>query len=123
MAQPTVPVPADLRLVQRPPSGRRRAETRYQCGPATPGRLLTDPAAAPLRAWVLNLSHNGAGILVAKALEPKAEFLLTIKSQAAGTVYQLRARVAHCTQQVNGEWLVGCELLTPLTDDDLDALL
>ena len=122
MAQPTTPVPADLRLVHRPPSGIRRTETRYLCGPATPGRLITDPNAEAVRAWVLNLSAHGAGLLVPHPLEPRSELHICLKGRADKT-YQLRARIAHCTKQVSGDWMVGCELLTPLSEDDLDDLL
>ncbi len=122
MAQPTTPVPADLRQVHRPPSGIRRSETRYLCGPATPGRLITDPETEPVRAWILNLSGHGAGLLVPDLLETRTEFVISLKGRSQ-RVYQLRARVAHCTKQVSGDWVVGCQLLTPLTDDDLDDLL
>jgi hypothetical protein len=123
MAQNTVPVPADLRLVQRPPSGRRRAETRYQCGPATAGRLVTEPGAEPVRAWVLNLSRHGAGLLVEQPFEAKTEMLICVRSSTSDRVFQLSGRIVHCTQQVTGGYILGCELLTPLSDDDLDALL
>jgi hypothetical protein len=122
MAQPSTPVPADLLPVQRPPSGVRRAETRYQCGPATPGRLTTDPDAPPIRAWVLNLSGHGAGLLIPNPVEARVEVLIYLKGRS-DKQYQLRARIAHCTRQVSGDWMIGCELLTPLSDDDLDDLL
>src|SRR4051794_25074885 len=115
MAQPTAPLSADLRLAQRPPSGVRRSEWRYQCGPATPGRLIIDPGAEPVRAWVLNLSTHGAGLLIPAPLPAQTEIVICMKSASAGRVFQFDARIAHCSRQVGGDWLIGCELLTPLS--------
>ena len=89
MAQPIISVLANLQRVERPPSGRRRTETRYQCGPATPGRLLLDPTAVPQRVWVLNLSTRGAGLLVDQPLEATTEFVICLKSSTTDRTFQL----------------------------------
>jgi hypothetical protein len=35
----------------------------------------------------------------------------------------LPGHIAHATAVSESEWLIGCELLEPLTDDELEALL
>jgi hypothetical protein len=98
-------------------------EPRYSCGPATPGRLSRDDESQARRAWVLNLSASGVGLLLESPLEPDTQIVIHLKSVTSGTAYHLPARVVHSTSQPNGEWLIGCELAQKLTPDDLEALL
>src|SRR5262245_48272026 len=122
MAERSVPLEAEITLLQRHQWIKRRGEPRYQCGPATAGRVADRRGENPRRVWVLNLSLGGAGLLDSQPIE--SDTLLVVHLRAAKEhFYQLPARVVHCTRQVNGEWLIGVEFADKLSLDDLEALL
>jgi hypothetical protein len=75
------------------------------------------------RAWILDLSRRGAGLQLARS--PAVGTLLTIhiKSPGAGQTFEIAAHVVHATLQASGEFIVGCEFITHLDDDELEALL
>ena len=124
MSEQTVPpIQAEITLLQRHQWIKRRAEPRYQCGPATPGRVVDKRGANPRRVWVLNLSASGAGLLVNEPIEPEALIVLHLRSSTRDRFYELPARVVHSTAQVNGDWLVGCEFANKLEADDMEAIL
>jgi hypothetical protein len=101
----------------------RRASVRYQCGPATPGRIMVAEAQEWQRAWVIDLSLDGVGLLLNRDLEPGTDLVVALKSGTANKTFELAARVCHTARQPDGDWLIGCEFATRLTDDDLDCLL
>jgi len=123
MSQFNPPVGGETTLLQRHAWIRRRAETRYHCGPATAGRLSKEDQDPGQRAWILNLSATGIGLLVDGPLEPDTHIVIHIKSATIGKEFALPARAVHATVQANGEWLIGCVLVEKLGPDDLDALL
>jgi len=123
MAQQLVPLPAEIRLVPRSQWNRRRREARYHCGPATLGQVLTVEPGETRRGWILDLSKQGAGLLLPQPLQPNTLFVLHLKSTAGDRRYELPGRVVHATTQPNGDWLIGFHFADPLSADDLDALL
>lgn len=123
MSHPTSPAHGETTLLQRHAWIRRRAETRYHCGPATAGRVSKADDETLRRAWILNLSATGIGLLLDGSIDVGTQLIIHLKSNDAGTFFDLPARVAHSTLQANGEWLVGCELADKLRQEDLDVLL
>jgi hypothetical protein len=123
MSHPTTPFQGEITLLQRHAWIKRRAEARYHCGPATSGRLVREGESQPRRAWILNLSLSGVGLLLEEPLEAETLIVIHIKSGTTGARFELPARVVHATVQASGEWLVGCELAEKLSQDDLEALL
>jgi PilZ domain len=123
MLQQHAPLPAELRLVPRDSRRNRRGRVRFHCGPATLGRLVAAESTQVWRGWVLDLSESGAGLLLTCPLDPETHVILHLKSPSGDRLYQIRCRVAHATQQLTGEWLIGCDFTEPLTNDDLDCLL
>lgn len=101
----------------------RRGSVRYQCAPATVGKVFSGPREEYQRIWVLDLSKGGAGILLGRPLVSGQEIFIQISSPSNNQKLEFGARVAHVTEKVTGEWIVGLEFLRPLTDDELDALL
>jgi hypothetical protein len=116
----------DLSQGLAPPVGRtltnRRASVRYHCGPATPGRVVLPEAQVFLPAWVLDLSKTGIGLQIDRELAAGQFIHVKIKSIGLPEL-ELPAHVAHATARHDGEWVVGCELVSPLSEDELDALL
>jgi hypothetical protein len=101
----------------------QRATVRYRCAPATTGKLfLADDHECQL-AWIINLSKTGVGLVVSRPVPVGAYVLLNLRSIDRSTVFELAGHVMHSTMQTQTDWLIGCELLQPLSDDDLDAML
>jgi hypothetical protein len=101
----------------------RRATVRYQCAPATSGSLFVIDKHELQRAWVLNLSVGGVGLMVSRALEPGLFVVIRIKAPTDGRLHELPARVVHSTKNPSGDWIVGCQFFQDLTLDELDSLL
>jgi hypothetical protein len=123
MAQQLVPLPAEIAVVPRSQWDRRRSGPRYHCGPATLGQVSTLQPCATQRGWILDLSKQGAGLLLTQPLTAGTLIVLHLKSTGGDRRYELPGRIVHATTQVAGDWLIGCEFADPLTPDDLEALL
>jgi len=106
------------------PSGRnQRATVRYRCPPASAGRVYLAEDVEFQRAWLHNLSASGIGLLLAKPLEHGLFLTIVLKSPNSNKKYELPAHAVHSTQQAAGDWLVGCQFVYSLSDEDLDDLL
>ena len=109
--------------IKSQPRGNARATVRYRCAPATLGRVALPEDHELQHAWVLNLSLTGAGLTVPRPVPAGIDATIHIRSTDGRTHYELPARIAHCTEQPQGDWSLGCEFLKPLSPDDLDHLL
>jgi hypothetical protein len=103
--------------------GNRRATIRYRCAPATIGKVVSAEDHEFQFAWVVDLSLKGLGMQVSRSLKPGRFLMISIKTSDGRKSFDLSARVKYCNQIPHGEYSVGCELVTPLTPDDLDQLL
>src|SRR5437868_8770520 len=100
--------PAVITLLMRNQVFKRRAAVRYRCHLGTFGRLATTHSEESHVGWAQNLSVTGIGLLLGQALDSGTEVVIELKSLTQEATFQLAARVVHCTQQGNGEWLLGC---------------
>jgi PilZ domain len=103
--------------------GNSRATVRYRCAPATIGRLYVGADQEFQHAWVLNLSRTGIGFFLARPVTVGLPVTIQIRVAETRMVQELAAHVTHCTAQLTGEWLVGCEFTHPIAADVLDRLL
>ena len=103
--------------------GNQRATVRYRCAPATTGKLYVTDDHECQCAWIINLSKTGVGLVLARPVPVGAFVVLSVRSTDRSTTYELAAHVMHATFQTQTDWFVGCELVTALNDDDLDAML
>ncbi len=101
----------------------RRASVRYQCALATPSRLVLADRTEYRRAWVVDLSPEGVGLVLAKPLTKGQNLVIQIKNPTTSKVVDLPAEVKHCTLQPGGDYHVGCAFVTPLSADQVDGLL
>lgn len=101
----------------------RRGTVRYLCAPATPGRVYSDTDKQFARGWVIDLSRTGAGLYLAEPLEIRRPVVLGISRSTSTDKIEMPAHVAHSTRIINGEWLVGFQFDSPLTDEQLEELL
>jgi hypothetical protein len=103
--------------------GNSRATVRYSCAPATIGRLYVGDDAEHQYACVLNISEGGIGLVLPRPIAAGTSVIIQVRTVETRVADDLPARVMHCTAQVSGEWLVGCEFAEALAPDALDALL
>jgi hypothetical protein len=80
------------------------------------------PAAEPVPVRVLNLSANGIGLVAAQPLE--AGTLLSVELSAAGDRPPLTvlACVVYVSLRGDGQWLLGCNFASELSEESLEAL-
>ena len=124
MATPSIPLEAELTLFRSKLSGyKRRQSRRFRCGLATLGRICFPDRDDTLDAFVYNLSVNGIGLNMSQSLEPGQEIIIRIRVDDQVQPYQLKAHVAHCTQEVDRSWRIGCEFTDALDPDTLDKIL
>mgnify|MGYP001569996043 CR=1 FL=1 len=98
-----------------------RATVRYRCAPATTGKLYLAGDLEYQRAWIVNLSQRGLGATMTRPLPIGA--CITIQMRGPHGVVELPAQVVQVTCQNPSEWLIGCELVRPLSNDELETLL
>jgi hypothetical protein len=103
--------------------GNQRATVRYRCAPAATGKLFLADDQECQRAWLINLSKRGLGLMLARPLPIGSTILVNLRGNDRRTLYELSGHVVHVTLQTQTDWLIGCELITALSDDDLDAIL
>jgi len=100
-----------------------RSESRYKSPLAALAYIRTDPQAKDRETvWLANLSIRGVGFLSKSPLPAKLIVHIEIPALALAR-REITAEVMHATQQINGDWLVGCQLATPLTDEELETCL
>ena len=112
--------------ISRPVNGRtqieRRAWVRY------PGRLgafhLLDNNDEP-RCWaqINEVSRGGVAVWLRAPVAVGTRLLIEVPETPARSSVPVLMRVIHATPASRGQWLVGCEFIQPLGDDELQALL
>jgi hypothetical protein len=102
---------------------RRRAE-RYECAALQPfWRIVDEGNGETLPAGVLNISATGVGLLLDEPLKPGTVLVISLQSAPGRLSRPLPVRVMHATAQPGGGWLVGCQFVRRLSQQDMAALL
>ena len=102
----------------------RRARVRYSCDVESvcqPYSQNEDELWWP--AQIRNVSAGGFGLLLNRRFEPGAVLSLEWSRGTEGSSRQLLVRVRHATHGPDQGWILGCEFLAPLSDEELTALL
>lgn len=120
MSQTSIPQEGVAKPVAR---SNRRATIRYRCAPATLGKVLSTDDQEFQLAWIIDLSLQGIGMQASRRIEPGRLVVVAIRSNDGAKVYELAGHVMHCNPAAQGEWFIGCELVVPLSPDDLERLL
>jgi hypothetical protein len=112
--------------ISRPVDGRpqieRRAWVRY------PGRLgafhLLDNNDEP-RCWaqIKEVSRGGVALWLRAPVTVGTRLLMEVPETPGRPALPALMRVIHTTPANTGRWLVGCEFVQPLSEDELQALL
>jgi hypothetical protein len=109
----------------RPPV-ERRASVRYHCSLDSTCQPVALPTAGQREEqWqgkVRNLSVGGICLALSRRFEPGTLLFIDLPVTKDGSTRSLTAVVVHATR-VDGGWIIGCRFATPLTNDELAALL
>jgi eukaryotic-like serine/threonine-protein kinase len=113
----------------RPVGSDRRSSVRHPLDVGTFGRVDTavyGGTGETDELWPLvvrDLSAGGIGVLLARRFEMGTELTIELKAGPDQTPLQLAARVVRIEPERNGHWVHGCAFRTPLTEDELEALV
>jgi c-di-GMP-binding flagellar brake protein YcgR len=102
----------------------QRRSVRYSC--VLDASCWTSDAVefnTSVSAVVLNISRGGMALLIGQHFEPGTILTVGLDSTTQDFLPPLKARVVHAQQRPNGDWVLGCAFVRPLTDEDLQALL
>jgi hypothetical protein len=72
---------------------------------------------------VVDVSETGVGLILARRFEKGAKFAVEVEGDANNPAVTLRVKVVRVREESFGHWFHGCQFLSPLSEDDLKALL
>ncbi len=112
-----------------PPSCRircleRRAAVRHTATMVASYHPIAVPAFGPsCPARIRDVSRGGIALLVPHRYAAGSLLSIVPEVLPSSLAPALEARVLRVAAHGDGQWLAGCELLTPLSEEDLHALL
>lgn len=102
----------------------RRASVRFESNARGTCQTLSVRQESTWEATVRNISSQGIGILLGRRFEPGALLTIELTTSTEDRQRLLLARVTHATFQPDDQkWLIGCILLSPLGEDEIQELL
>jgi hypothetical protein len=100
-----------------------RALERLAWGLETTCRLISGEERT-LPALVRDLSSNGVGLVLDSYLQPGSELAIQIPPAHENMQAEhLHVRVVHAAALPGGQWLLGCSLTRPLSENERQRLL
>jgi len=76
-----------------------------------------------LDGWLTDISTTGLGLLLAKPLEVGTLLFVELESSPEALPVELLATVVRTTATPEAEWLIGCELVNRLDEEELQSIL
>jgi hypothetical protein len=67
------------------------------------------------------LSRHGIGAIVTRPVAVGT--FLTVQLRGTHGIMDSPVQVIHATRHEQAEWMLGCQLVRPLSDDELESLL
>jgi hypothetical protein len=101
----------------------RRAAERYPCNLQPFWRIVGEDQGDTHLASVRNVSTTGIGLCARQPLKAGTVLIITLRTPRHHLSRPLPVRVMHSTLQAAGDWLIGCQFVRRLSDQDLQALL
>lgn len=105
------------------PNIERRAALRQLCGRDTLCRVICLVRRPPVAGVIRDISTTGIGLLMEKPVPPGTFLSVDVSRQNAEVEQPLTVRVVRFRRQENGQWLIGCSMLQPLSPDQVDDLI
>jgi c-di-GMP-binding flagellar brake protein YcgR len=100
----------------------RRRSTRYRCPPVVAGRIYLPGTGQTLRVGFYDISATGIGLQLRSRLAHETTVFIQVPPPQDGPMVNLLAQVVHCTANVQGRWLAGCEFRQHVSDEALEKL-
>jgi PilZ domain len=101
----------------------RRSEQRFPCNLVTTGHVLGPRGNISWVARVANISTKGVGLLYRSRVKPGTVLVITLQGASQKLSRPLPVRVMHVRQENPDTWLLGCEFVRRINEEDLHALL
>jgi hypothetical protein len=101
----------------------RRAWRRADSTRPIPRRIYLVEDFQPLDAWIVDLSRGGLAVLLPRPVRVGALLFIELESLPEVPPVKVFASVARCEANPDGEWVVGCEFVARLSEEDLEAIL
>lgn len=101
----------------------RRASVRFQSNAKGSCQTLSVQRETAWEATVRDISGQGVGLLLNRRFETGVLLAVELTEPVEGRQRLLLARVVRAVPQPEGNWLIGCTLITPLGEDEVRALL
>src|SRR6266446_2241417 len=73
------------------------------------------------QAMVRDISAGGIGLVLQRRFEPRTGLAIELPD-ADNSAFTVFVRVVHATAQPGGHWLLGCQFVTPLSEERLNIL-
>jgi hypothetical protein len=116
--------PQHARRTSQATAAERRTSVRHPCAHESFCRPYTqDKGELWWPAQIRDISTGGVGLHMTRRFEPGTVLSLEIVAKGERPSQVLVVRVRHATASENNGWTVGCQFLTPLNDEELEALL
>jgi hypothetical protein len=100
----------------------RRASVRLESNAKGHCQSLSLRRETGWEAVVRDISCSGIGLLLPRRFEVGTLLAIELAEKVEGKKHLLIARVAHATQQPEGNWLIGAAFMSPLTEDEVQLL-
>jgi hypothetical protein len=101
----------------------QRSQPRHQCAIEATYQLLADEAEPKRPARVLNISTTGVGLVVDQPVTVGKLLTVELQVQGPGPGLTVLCCAVHVREQGPGEWLLGCNFITELGEQELNQLL
>lgn len=107
--------------MKKPQKSERRIWIRYPSGQDATYRPFGSAKDEAFVARVLDVSATGIGLLANYSF--RAGTILTVCFESRGKpTRKVLVRVRQCNAKSNGSWVIGCAMVTELSDQELAAL-
>jgi hypothetical protein len=105
----------------------RRSELRYECRLKILHRASEQEERSSSEIWymgkLLDISCRGIAVSTRVRYFPGTIISITISKPGGGREQQLLARATNLTYVAEAQWRIGCELLEPLSENELKSLV
>jgi hypothetical protein len=105
-------------VLAEPPGRERRGAIRHLVGRLTRCRFITLFQCPPWPAYIRDISSTGIGLVIDEPPAPGSFLTIELTDR-----HRVGAQVVAVCSQTSGDWLVGCVLLRPLTNEKLEELI
>ena len=107
----------------KPRADDQRTWVRFPCQAQASYQLVQAPGAEKQRVQVLNLSANGVGLRNDRPIDLGRLLNLELRSPRGPFILNILACVVRTMPRDSGDWVLGCNLIRELSDQELKALL